>query len=169
MVTEILLYFAIFYFLAKWQFEAKWFILNELRFICIVSRITVSLIIIHTLRHTFATTTTLSKGVPIGTVSKMLGHTNIERSWSVPIWFASSNQSTSLQTIGYYWIECKNQQRIVVEKTQSNACSKFRQLSCWIVCIGEGCRRFWSYYRLFRKSSNSHADICSIPSLVGIL
>ena len=34
----------------------------------------------HTLRHTFATTTTLSKGVPIGTVSKMLGHTNIERS-----------------------------------------------------------------------------------------
>lgn len=29
-------------------------------------------------RHTFATTTTLSKGVPIETVSKMLGHTNIE-------------------------------------------------------------------------------------------
>lgn len=34
----------------------------------------------HQARHTFATTTTLSKGVPIGTVSKMLGHTNIERS-----------------------------------------------------------------------------------------
>lgn len=34
----------------------------------------------HTARHTFATTTTLSKGVPIETVSKMLGHTNIERS-----------------------------------------------------------------------------------------
>jgi len=29
-------------------------------------------------RHTFATTTTLSKGVPIETVSKMLGHTNIQ-------------------------------------------------------------------------------------------
>ena len=29
-------------------------------------------------RHTFATTTTLGKGVPIETVSKMLGHTNIE-------------------------------------------------------------------------------------------
>ena len=29
-------------------------------------------------RHTFATTTTLAKGVPIETVSKMLGHTNIE-------------------------------------------------------------------------------------------
>lgn len=32
----------------------------------------------HKARHTFATTTTLSKGVPIETVSKMLGHTNIE-------------------------------------------------------------------------------------------
>ena len=32
----------------------------------------------HVRRHTFATTTTLSKGVPIETVSKMLGHTNIE-------------------------------------------------------------------------------------------
>ena len=32
----------------------------------------------HLARHTFATTTTLAKGVPIGTVSKMLGHTNIE-------------------------------------------------------------------------------------------
>ena len=32
----------------------------------------------YTLRHTFATTTTLAKGVPIETVSKMLGHTNIE-------------------------------------------------------------------------------------------
>ena len=37
-----------------------------------------SLIFIHTARHTFATTTTLAKGVPIETVSKMLGHTNIE-------------------------------------------------------------------------------------------
>lgn len=32
----------------------------------------------HCSRHTFATTTTLAKGVPIETVSKMLGHTNIE-------------------------------------------------------------------------------------------
>lgn len=32
----------------------------------------------HGLRHTFSTTVTLAKGVPIETVSKMLGHTNIE-------------------------------------------------------------------------------------------
>lgn len=32
----------------------------------------------HLARHTFATTITLSKGVPIESVSKMLGHTNIK-------------------------------------------------------------------------------------------
>ena len=32
----------------------------------------------HLARHTFATTVTLSKGVPIESVSKMLGHTNIQ-------------------------------------------------------------------------------------------
>ena len=32
----------------------------------------------HCSRHTFATTMTLAKGVPIESVSKMLGHTNIQ-------------------------------------------------------------------------------------------
>ncbi|MBW8201891.1 tyrosine-type recombinase/integrase, partial [Flagellimonas abyssi] len=31
----------------------------------------------HSARHTFATTVTLSNGVPIATVSKLLGHTKI--------------------------------------------------------------------------------------------
>lgn len=32
----------------------------------------------HMARHTFATTITLSHGIPIETVSKMLGHTSIK-------------------------------------------------------------------------------------------
>ena len=32
----------------------------------------------HTARHTFATTIALTNGVPIESVSKMLGHTNIK-------------------------------------------------------------------------------------------
>ena len=35
-------------------------------------------ILLHLARHTFATTMTLAKGVPIESVSKMLGHTNIQ-------------------------------------------------------------------------------------------
>lgn len=34
-------------------------------------------ITMHVARHTFATTVTLSQGVPLETVSQMLGHTNI--------------------------------------------------------------------------------------------
>lgn len=33
---------------------------------------------LHTSRHTFATTVTLSNGVPIETVGKMLGHRNLK-------------------------------------------------------------------------------------------
>lgn len=51
---------------------------NDLRLIFTCSLSLAQPITFHTARHTFATTTTLSKGVPIETVSKMLGHTNIE-------------------------------------------------------------------------------------------
>ena len=51
---------------------------NDLRLIFTCSLLLASPCIFHMARHTFATTTTLAKGVPIETVSKMLGHTNIE-------------------------------------------------------------------------------------------
>lgn len=48
-------------------------LLKEIADLCNIQKV----ITFHLARHTFATTTTLSKGVPIETVSKMLGHTNI--------------------------------------------------------------------------------------------
>lgn len=53
-------------------------IFNQLRFPFSSLHLLASCILFHLARHTFATTTTLAKGVPIETVSKMLGHTNIE-------------------------------------------------------------------------------------------
>ena len=53
-------------------------IFNQLRFPFSSLHLLASYILFHLARHTFATTTTLAKGVPIETVSKMLGHTNIE-------------------------------------------------------------------------------------------
>ena len=49
-----------------------------MRFVFFSFPLLVLLLYSHLARHTFATTTTLAKGVPIETVSKMLGHTNIE-------------------------------------------------------------------------------------------
>ena len=51
---------------------------NGLHFIFTYPQSLALAILLHLARHTFATTTTLAKGVPIETVSKMLGHTNIE-------------------------------------------------------------------------------------------
>ncbi len=46
----------------------------------------------HFTRHTFATTVTLSHGVPIESVSKMLGHTNIQ---TTQIYARITNQKIS--------------------------------------------------------------------------
>ncbi|MBE7177746.1 MAG: site-specific integrase [Mucilaginibacter polytrichastri] len=48
--------------------------LKEIAERCQISKV----LTFHTARHTFATTITLSNGVPIETVSKMLGHTDIK-------------------------------------------------------------------------------------------
>ena len=63
---------------STWQNTEIVLISNDLRFIFTCSLFLALPITFHLARHTFATTTTLSKGVPIETVSKMLGHTNIE-------------------------------------------------------------------------------------------
>jgi site-specific recombinase XerD len=48
--------------------------LKEIADICAITKT----LTFHIARHTFATTVTLSNGVPIESVSKMLGHTNIK-------------------------------------------------------------------------------------------
>ena len=48
--------------------------LKEIADVCGISKT----LTFHIARHTFATTVTLSNGVPIETVSKMLGHTNLK-------------------------------------------------------------------------------------------
>lgn len=51
---------------------------NDLRLIFTSTLFLAVPITFHLARHTFATTMTLAKGVPIESVSKMLGHTNIQ-------------------------------------------------------------------------------------------
>ena len=51
---------------------------NDLRLIFTCSLLLASPCIFHCGRHTYATEITLSQGVPLETVSKMLGHTRID-------------------------------------------------------------------------------------------
>ena len=78
LVTETSQYFVFFCRYVCSAILAKCLIINVLRLILVILFFIAFLNITYTARHTFATTTTLSKGVPIETVSKMLGHTNIE-------------------------------------------------------------------------------------------
>ena len=78
LVTETLQYFVFFCRSVYSAILAKCLIINDLRLILVILFFIAFLNITYTARHTFATTTTLAKGIPIETVSKMLGHTNIE-------------------------------------------------------------------------------------------
>ena len=61
-----------------WQNTEISLIPNGLRLIFTSSLPLALAILFHIARHTFATTITLSHGIPIETVSKMLGHTSIK-------------------------------------------------------------------------------------------
>lgn len=78
LVTETSQYFVFFCRSVCSAILAKCLIINVLRLILVILFFIAFLNITYVARHTFATTTTLAKGVPIETVSKMLGHTNIE-------------------------------------------------------------------------------------------
>nr|WP_243634901.1 tyrosine-type recombinase/integrase [Bacteroides sp. AM32-11AC] len=78
LVTEQPQYSVVICVFSIWQNTETMLISNSLRFILTCLLFLAQPITFHFIRHTFATTTTLAKGVPIETVSKMLGHTNIE-------------------------------------------------------------------------------------------
>ncbi len=78
LVTETLQYFVLFCRSDYHAILVKCLIINDLRLIRTILFFIAFLNITYTARHTFATTITLAKGVPIETVSKMLGHTNIQ-------------------------------------------------------------------------------------------
>jgi len=77
LVTETLQYFISFCRSGYFTIPAKCLIINDLRFILTILFFTAFLNITHMARHTFATTITLAQGVPLETVSKMLGHKHI--------------------------------------------------------------------------------------------
>lgn len=71
-------YSALPYVFNIWQNSEKWLISNVLRFIVTCLLMVALWVLSHMARHTFATTITLSQGMPIETVSCLLGHTNIK-------------------------------------------------------------------------------------------
>ncbi len=78
LVTETSQYFVFFCRSVCSANLAKCLIINVLRLIIVILFFIAFLDITYTARHTFATTITLSHGIPIETMSKMLGHTSIK-------------------------------------------------------------------------------------------
>ena len=77
LVTEQPQYSVVVCIFSTWQNTEMPLISNGLRLIFTCSLSLALPCIFHTSRHTFATTITLSQGVPIESVSKMLGHKSI--------------------------------------------------------------------------------------------
>ena len=78
LVTEQPQYSVVVCIFSTWQNTEMSLISNGLRLIFTCSLSLALPCIFHCARHTFATTITLSHGIPIETVSKMLGHTSIK-------------------------------------------------------------------------------------------
>ena len=78
LVTEQPQYSVAICFFTTWQNTETMLISNGLRFIFICSLSLALPCIFHTARHSFASLITLEEGVPIETISKMLGHSNIK-------------------------------------------------------------------------------------------
>ena len=77
LVTETSQYFVFFCRYVCSAILAKCLIINVLRLILVILFFIAFLNITYIGRHTFGTTVTLEKGVPIETVSEMLGHKQI--------------------------------------------------------------------------------------------
>ena len=77
LVTETSQYFVFFCRSVCSANLAKCLIINVLRLIIVILFFIAFLNITYLARHTFATTITLSHGIPIETVSKMLGHASL--------------------------------------------------------------------------------------------
>lgn len=78
LVTEQPQYSAIICIFSTWQNAETKLISNGLRFIFTCPLFLAQPITFHVARHTFGTLLTISQGVPIETVSRMMGHTNIK-------------------------------------------------------------------------------------------
>ena len=77
LVTERILQITFFCVLLIWQNPANMLNTNYLSFIYSFLLSLAFLLLMHIARHTFATTITLQREIPLETVSKMLGHANI--------------------------------------------------------------------------------------------
>ena len=78
LVTEQPQYYVAVCIFSTWQNTEISLISNDLRLIFTSPLFHAQPITFHTRRHTNATTVLLSHGVPIETVSRLLGHTNIK-------------------------------------------------------------------------------------------
>ena len=78
LVTELILQITFFCVLLIWQNSANMLNTNHLSFIYSFLLSLAFLLLMHTARHSYATSVCLANGVSIENVAKMLGHSNIK-------------------------------------------------------------------------------------------